>query len=298
MTYRYKGRGIVQLTGKTLMSNHSNTINLGAVSQPVTSSNWPHISIAGQGAQGVVSITLGSGSNYGNIHSIEDLLGNTHFKKYEIYEFEEDILAISCAWKRQREDSPGEFRYSKLTDKKLFESVIPDDKEVARTIRDHYSKKIMMLKLKGRPLSSFRKDLNNFIHGDETRATEELFPLIYKLPEFYDYDVSVEEIKTLLEDRPSNVTLEKLHGKQSCFYLTPIKSVKKHNKRLKVIEYWFKEKSNTPVLIQLEPKNPLLHIWDDMFDSKKVLQISGFPFVKNMDDFEYLSIKNWKLAKI
>jgi hypothetical protein len=66
---------------------------------------------------------------------------------------------------------------------------------------------------------------------------------------------------------------------------------------MKVIEYWFSGKNNTVSLIQLEPKNPLLHIWDDMFTSKKVLQISGTSFVKSMDDFEYLSIKNWTLAK-
>ena len=232
-----------------------------------------------------------------NIHSIDDLF-NTHYKKQEIYEFEEDILAISCAWKRQRDDAPADYRYSKLTDRKLFDSVTADDKESARMVRDYYSKKIMMLTLKGHLLTSFRKDLNTFIHGEANRATEELFPLIYKLPDFYEYDVKIDEIKTSIENRLKGVKLEKMNGKQTSFELTPIASVKKHNKRMKVIEYWFSGKSNTISLIQLEPKNPLLHIWDDMFTSKKVLQISGTAFVKSMDDFEYLSIKNWTLVKI
>jgi hypothetical protein len=290
MTYQYKGRGMVQITGNKQM----NTQPIPSISISSTNtSTWPHSS-------GFGGVALGGSSSFGNIgiQSLDDLLGHTHYKKQEIYEFEDDILAISCAWKRQRDDAPAEYRYSKMTDRKLFDSVTTDDRESARLVRDYYSKKVMMLTLKGQPLTRFRKDLNTYIHGDTNCATEELFPLIYKLPDFYEYDIKIDEIKTSLEDRLKGVKLEKMHGKQSSFDLTPITSVKKHNKRINTIEYWFSGKSNTPVLIQLEPKNPLLHIWNNMFSSKKVLQISGMSFVKSMDDFEYLSIKNWTLAKI
>jgi len=292
-TYRYKGHGMVQITGNKQM----NTQPIPSISITSTSQgSW-------QNHAGLGSMAIGGNGNTGfgkiGIQSLDDLLNtNTHYKKQEIYEFEEDVLAISCAWKRQRDDSPAEYRYSKMTDRKLFDSVTFDDRESAKTVRDYYSKKIMMLTLKGQPLTHFRKDLNTFVHGDENRATEELFPLIYKLPEFYEYDVKIDEIKTSIENRLTGVKLERMNGKQSSFELTPIASVKKHNKRMKVMEYWFTEKSNTISSIQLEPKNPLLHIWDDMFSSKKVLQISGTAFVKSMDDFEYLSIKNWTLAKI
>lgn len=292
MTYQYKSRGMVQLTGNKQMG----TQPIPSIS--ITSTNpsvWSSTSGSG-------SVTLGQGLGsgmYAGIHaqSLDDLF-NTHYKKQEIYEFEDDILAISCAWKRQRDDTPAEYRYSKLTDRKLFDSVTTDDRESARLVRDYYSKKIMMLTLKGQLLTSFRKDLNTFIHGEINRATEELFPLIYKLPDFYEYDIKIEEIKVSLENRPRGVKLEKLQGKHTSFELTPITVVKKSNKRMKVMEYWLEGKGNTPVLIQLEPKNPLLHIWDNMFSSKKVLQISGMSFVKSMDDFEYLSIKNWTLVKI
>ena len=290
MTYRYKGRGMVQLTG----SKQMNTQHIPSISITSTNtSSWHN-----QAGLGSMAIGGSGNTGFGNIgiQALDELLGNKHYKKYEIYEFEDDILAVSCAWKRQRDSSPGEFRYTKLTDRKLFESITSDDRELARLIRDYYSKKIMMLTLKGQSLTSFRKDLNTFIHGDTNRATDELFPLIYKLPDFYEYDTKLEGIKTSLEDRITGVKLEKLHGKQSSFDLTPVTSLKKHNKRLHCIEYWFSMKGTTPVLIQLEPKNPLLHVWDDIFNSKKVLQISGMTFVKRLDDFEYLSIKNWKFA--
>jgi hypothetical protein len=294
MTYRYKGRGMVQLTGNKQM----NTQSIPSISITTGNSNpstW-------QNQAGLGSIAIGGNGNtgFGNIgvQSLDDLLGNTHYKKYEIYEFEDDVLAISCAWKRLRDINPNDFSHNRLTDKKLFHSITTEDRELSKIIRDHYSKKLMMLTLKGTQLTSFRKDLNIFIHGDFNRATDELFPLIYRLPEFYEYDIKLEEIKLSLEDRPNKTKLEKYHGKQISFTLSPITSIKKHNKRMKVMEYWFKEKSNTPVLIQLDPKNPLLHIWDMMFNSEKVLQISGLPFIKHLDDFEYLSIKNFKLAKI
>ena len=288
MTYRYKGRGMVQLTGNKQM----NIQPIPSISiNSINSNTW-------QSTSGLGSVTLGSGAIPAGL-AFDDLFNNnTHYKKYEIYEFEEDVLAVSCAWKRQRDDAPAEYRYSKLTDRKLFDSITADDRESARLVRDYYSKKIMMLTLKGQSLTSFRKDLNIFIHGENNRATEELLPLIYKLPDFYEYDTKIEEIKLSLENRPRGVKLEKLHGKQTSFELKPITVVKKSNKRMKVMEYWLEGKGSTPVLIQLEPKNPLLHIWDDIFNSKKVLQISGLAFIKNMDDFEYLSIKNWKLSEI
>jgi hypothetical protein len=283
MTYKYKGRGLIQITGKQNMSQSGVYIN------PITT-----ISGSQYNWNSLGNITM----NSAGVNDLFDLsISQDHYKKYEIYEFQDDILAISCAWKRQRDSNPGDFTYGKLTEKKLFDSVINSDRELASNIRDYYSKKIMMLTLKGQSLTSFRKDLNSFVHGDTNRATDELLPLIYKLPEFYEYDNKIEEIKLSLEDRLTAAKLEKLHGKQTIFELAPITKVKKHNKKINVMEYWFSRGTNTAVLIQLEPKNPLLHLWDEIFDSKKVLQISGLPFVKNMDDFEYLSIKNFKLQK-
>ena len=296
MTYRYKGRGMVQLTGNQKMTTTPiPSITISGLKNGISS--WPSSSATTQTTATIGKIS-GGYTTQGLFADVFASKQESHYKRYEVYEFQEDILAISCAWKRQRDTNPSDFRYSKLTDRALFETVTNQDKEYATTIRDYYSKKIMMLNLKGDNLTSFRKALNSFVHGSETKVIEELFPVIYRLPEFYEYDMDIENIKLILQDRPRGVKLEKLHGKQSVVELTPIDSVKKQNKRIKAIEYWFSDKDNIPFLIQLEPKNPLLHIWDEIFNSKKVLQISGMPFIKHMDDFEYLSIKNFKLAKI
>lgn len=305
MTYQYKGRGMVQLTGRQTGKQSMNTTpipSLSISSTMNTSASTMNTTTGVLGSWPTSSVTI-SGTGYSASPSqglFEDLFSKSesHYKKYEVYEFQEDVLAISCAWKRHRDNNPGEFRFSKLTDRVLFDSVNSDDRNLAKEVRDYYSKKIMMLNLKGTQLTSFRKALNSFVHGSDTKVIEELFPLIYRLPEFYEYDICLDDIKLSMEDRVRGVKLEKFHGKTCDFELTPVQSIKKANKRIKVTQYWFNGKGNTPVLIELEPKNPLLHIWDSIFNSKKVLQISGMSFIKDMDDFEYLSMKNWKLDKI
>lgn len=296
MTYKYKGRGMVQLTGNKMGINTIPIPSMSISSAINNSLQWtnssPSITITSSGSQ----------AGYTAQGLFEDMFASKHephYKKYEVYDFQEDVLAISCAWKRYRDNNPSEpFRYSKLTDKALFDIVNVDDRNLAKEIRDYYSKKIMMLNLKGQRLTRFRKALNSYIHGDTHKVIEELFPVIFRLPEFYEYDMCLEDIKLSLENRARGAELEKYHGKLFDFELLPIKNVKKVNKRSKVTQYWLNGKDDTPVLIELEPKNPLLHIWNDIFNSKKVLQIRGMAFVRGIDDFEYLSIKDWKLTKI
>ena len=50
-------------------------------------------------------------------------------------------------------------------------------------------------------------------------------------------------------------------------------------------------------MINLDPKNPLLHIWDDIFNCNQPMQVTGKSFIKKLDDFEYLSINDYKFIK-
>lgn len=288
--FKFKGRGLLQITGKNKMS-----AILG--SNPTTP--IPAISITGIGSS--VSGQYHANKVRQQVGNIQSSLfqnifeSEPHYKKYEVYEFTDDILAISCAWKRFRDINPNEYKFGKLTDKNLFDTVNHEDREQAKVIRDYYSKKLMIINLRGDNLSSFRKALSRLIQSDPSKIIEDLFPVAYRLPEFYEYDCKIDDIKLSMDDRLRGPKLEKLNRKETVFDLTPITRLKKQNRRMKVTEYWFKEQ-NVPVVIYIDPKNPLLHIWDNIFNSKKVLQISGTSFVKHMDDFEYLSINNWKLV--
>ena len=160
------------------------------------------------GSQNTINITGATGSSgYSNpwtlsgsagTISIQDLATSgwetdPYVKKYQVLEIEEDLLALSCAWQRIREirktDTSGPYNaISKLTDPTLFNSVTEVDYTKAAQVRDYYSKKIMLWKLKGESLSRFREDMNAFIHTDGKIFKEDMMPLAYRLPEFYDYD--------------------------------------------------------------------------------------------------------------
>ena len=145
------------------------------------------------------TISLSNISGYNNSISLGDLefAFNDNVKKYEVYEISQDLLALSVCWARYRKvkDEHG-LRpvITKLLDSDLFRLVSEDDIAQANTIRDYYSKKIMVWKLKNIKLTPFREDMNTFIHGDGKMFKENMLPLVYRLPEFYEYDIEFEKM--------------------------------------------------------------------------------------------------------
>ena len=225
-------------------------------------------------------------------------LFSKNYRKYEIYELSEDALALSCTWKRLRDRNDKiRVHINSITSDELFSNVTSEDKEFANKIRDHYSKKIMMLKLKGTKLTNFREDLNKFVHSDGNKVTEDMFPLIYRLPEFYEYDLGFTDIYTKAN---CNHTLSTdLHSKQQVMTLKPLGKLSRKTKTNKTTEYWFKEKTTDSLsMIPIDPKNELLPLWNRLFETKSTMEISGITFVKSVDEIEYLSIKKWDLTNI
>jgi len=262
------------------------------------------------------NVTIGGSYNtnsYGNLNtiSINSLNGfnsnelfnhNMHpgVKKYEIYESPEDILVLSVAWKRLR-DAGVHGTVSKLLDRTLFSLVIPEDRTVANEIRDYYSKKIMMLKLKGIDLTPYRTDLNTFIHSDGMKFREDVFGMVYYLPQFYTYDNELDEVREKVKttDLISNVIKMPGKGIPQDKSLEPIAKIKFVNKRLKQKQYWFKDvHTDGGVVLSFDNKNPLEHIWDHMFETKELLSIRGHYFLKERDNFEYFSVSDWNLLNI
>jgi hypothetical protein len=251
---------------------------------PITLSSLPGQSVS------IGNFGSGFGSGFGTVN-----ISSPNYKKYEIYELEEDLLVLSCVAKRLRETkqiyAPTD---NYLLDSMFFREVLPEDRNKAEIIRDFYSKKIMMLKLKGTKLTHFREDLNKFIHGDGTKVTEDLFQLVYRLPEFYEYDTGFENIY-----RKSECELKiKTSPTTENFILKSIGKLHKKTKVNKTIEYWFKTQYNVLAMIAVEPRNELLSIWDRLFETKSIIKIKGKTFVKHIDENEYLSIKKWELTEI
>jgi hypothetical protein len=262
------------------------------------SNNNPWIINGSSGGIGIAAasqntISLSNISGYNNSISLGDLefAFNDNVKKYEVYEISQDLLALSVCWARYRkvkDDLKVRPTITKLLDSELFRLVSEDDIVQANNIRDYYSKKIMVWKLKNVGFTSFRKDLNTFVHSDGKTFKEDMIPLAYRLPEFYEYDIEFE--KMLFE---YNKEVKRQDGllQPDKKKLKFVKQLTVNKKRFKCKEYWFSDNHNNLVALNFEITNPLISLLDMTINNTDVI-IDGIYRKKSRDGYEFLRIDN------
>lgn len=239
-----------------------------------------------QGLSSMNTISLGN-ITLGGITN--DFFNNQFVKKYEIIDSVEDLLVLSCAWHRIRKtNQPTRPSIISLVSQELFQSITQEDRDLAAEVRDYYSKKLMVLVLKEQRLTPFRQDLNIFLHNDPKKFTENFMPLVYRLPEFYEYDKKFDEMKPQFETKmpPGYKTLSVKLCK-----LSSVHKIRKHNKNTKVTEYWFKGDDNYAYKFSIDPVNMLTPIWDREFESGLVTGTFN-TFLDSRDGFPFYAIKN------
>ena len=212
----------------------------------------------------------------------------SHVKKYEILEIEEDLLALSVAWKRLRDAAKKGGSYvpvSKLLDKELFSHVTDNDREQANNIRNYYSKKIMMWKLKDLKLSNFREDMNSFIHTNGKMFKDSMLPMVYRLPEFHEYDV---EFDNLVLEHNKIITNRKVIQTKTLELKKNFIVGKKYTKRK---EYWFSDEDNNLVTFSLSHDNPLISLLD--LQCKNPITLSGNYTIRHRDNNEYIVVEKY-----
>ena len=239
-----------------------------------------------------VTIT-GNGSNIGlTWHDDLAVPQNKHITHLSGLSSTVDMLAISVAWKRLRDSN--EATVSSLLDESLFDAVTPEDLTLAESIRIYYQQKLIKLRLLGnKELSKFRADLSIYINGLGTTFNESDLPMIYRLPEFYEYDISLDHIKQGVK---MHMPIKSVFGTNNNFTKTliPIKYLTRSVKKVKIHEYWLKDEQDFLHLIAIGHDNALQHIWDKEF-SKEILSIQAFFSLANQDDFQYFKPLKWKL---
>ena len=219
-------------------------------------------------------------------------------KKYEVLESPEDVLALSVTWKRLNKiNSSAVTSISNLLSKELFEHITDEDRELGEEIRDYYSKKIMLWKLKNARFSKFRDDLNAYIHSPTPLLVKnDLLGMIYYLPYFHEYDTGVDEVRVQVNPK-INVSLQMVRAKSR--ELEPLQKIVSKRKSATTNHYWLKDiETNSAVQFVFDVSNPLEHIWSMLFAKNKIMEVTGSYYVKSRDEFEYLSVKNWKLENI
>jgi len=278
--FQYKGKGFVQLTGKSTMSQIS--IN------PLR----PFGNISG--SAGLLSSPFANISLNGVDY--ETLKQSPSITKTEVYESPEDILTLSCTLQRLR--TLGEFG-NRVLDDVVMRKVSTDDRTKSAMIRDYYSKKIMMGNLTDKMYkSNFRRDLSTFIMADGHRFKTNDIGMACYLPDFYDYDTQIDSIKLQVETTLNVPATSPTVMKLDEVNLTPLSKISKKTKNRKQLEYWFKDdKVNAAVVLTLDPKNQLIKVWDSIFNDSTTLPMSGYFHRTSLDGFEYFRVTNWDLIK-
>lgn len=268
------------------MSNYTNPWQIGAAGAIAGSAM--NLQAASQNTISIGSLTSGSGVDF-EWNTLAGL--NNDVRKYEVYEISQDLLALSVCWARYRKvkNEPGLHpTITKLLDTAVFRLVSEDDIVQANIIRDYYSKKIMVWKLKNVGFTSFRKDLNTFVHSDGKTFKEDMIPLAYRLPEFYEYDIEFE--KMLFE---YNKEVKRQDGllQPDKKKLKFVKQLTVNKKRFKCKEYWFSDNHNNLVALNFEITNPLISLLDMTINNTDVI-IDGIYRKKSRDGYEFLRIDN------
>jgi hypothetical protein len=181
-------------------------------------------------------------------------------------------------------------RPTKLTDEILFKEMIPEDRDKANVIRDYYSKKLMMINLRGQRISNYRKDLSAFIHGDSKIVKEEMMPLIYRLPEFYEYDTGTDEMFRNLDTRFEDSKI----AFTSIKTFSPVDKFIVKRKSGKYNEYWLRDERNRPCRIEIEHSNQLIHLWEYFFE-KNSLSLDCISKFEERDSIAFYKIIKWTI---
>jgi hypothetical protein len=278
------------------------TINL---QNPNTASNSITINGAqlmqSMGASSTASVSISPFSNISHVSNLSPGLStisldsysfwdNPNVKKYEVIESTEDLMALSTTWHRIRmartPENQGTVFPSTLIDKVLFPEVTSEDRELAGKVRDYYSKKIMMYKLKGQELTNFQRDMNEFIHSDGLRFQEKMIPLVYSLPGFYVNDVAFDAMAS-----EHNTKIETL-GINNTKRLNLIEVHDAGRRGRKSKEYWFSDESKHLVKMAIQADNPLLTLLDRFTQDQ--ITVNGMFTKLSRDDRDYFMVSKFK----
>ena len=221
-----------------------------------------------------------------------DVKINPYVKQYKVNESAEDLLALSVAWFRLRKNrtlTPYPMIES-LTDENLFKSLTEEDRLTANTIRDYYSKKIMVMALKEIKLTKFREDLSKFIHSDGKLFVDDMLPLVFRLPEFYEYDTAFADMMRDL----TPVVVDRTRILTNARTLRPLRKFDVKRKLHYKHEYWFKDEQDRAVLIMLEHINSCKSLFEREFKKEStVMRITGF--ATSQDDHSYFKVNKWEV---
>jgi hypothetical protein len=208
----------------------------------------------------------------------------------------EDLLAVSAYLYRRYRDNP-EIRFNtNLQSESVGRDIQGQDRQRAEEIAEYFSKQIVLARLKD-TVSDFQQAVASFLSGDRKTIKTADIGLIYRLPEYYEYALSMLEYHA---DHFADHEYCEIPVQYATRLLMPHMSIEHNTRHLKSIQYWFKDReTGNPAMITVTAKNQLQHVWDKVFNAGRTegINISGmFDTRKHYSGFSYMTCYNrWEL---
>ena len=168
---------------------------------------------------------------------------------------------------------------------------VTQSEEIKRYYRNRFV--ISSLKNTGHNMSRFRQDLYNFVESNDPYTVyKNDIPMIVKLPDFYEEDKMMDGFnKECCMDAKyyDNVTDSR--------FLYPMRKHHRKTKRTDQLHFWFQDSNKLVYRINIDPKNPLLHLFEREFAKDKIC-LSGTFYSTRIrgQDYTFYSLNNWKFA--
>jgi hypothetical protein len=212
------------------------------------------------------------------------------------YNFTTDPLLISCTLyrliKESRESDSISYLNWSLNEhaNQIVNKITDQDRVFAESVKTYYMSKLLMAKLRGDDFTKFKTDLMQYLHDSPNTLTSRFVGMVYKLPYFYEYDMQLIEI---FGGEHKDLGPARQRDRED-ITLTFIAKADNGQKRSRHYEYWFKDDSDTRILLEIEKHNPVRNLWEQSIQSGK-LNVSTFLEKKRRDNLEFYVAKAWTI---
>lgn len=208
----------------------------------------------------------------------------------------EHPLVLSCTSYRLAQDPANSYAYLSVDATRLAKQVTDEDRAFAEELRRDFGQKLTYFGLMVGPLSKFKQALHYFLNTNfrtginQYTVSDKYIAMAFKLPYFYEYNNGQLKFFDDLHKKVNNGPA--FAGEVEVTYLgTLIPGTRRTRGK---IEYWYKDRNNNRIVVELERKNPLLTLLDHMSD--KTLTIQGAFYRRTNYSVEYYMAKNWKFS--
>jgi hypothetical protein len=213
-----------------------------------------------------------------------------------IHKFDSDPLVCSVSAKDLADKNPSD-HYGLQDDSRVKDNITPNIEARAEEIRKYYTKKFFWDALKnGSPLSPIRTRMVQLLENRITDCNDNDVGIYYKLPYFYEEDLTYEEFSKLYNTEK----LSPLGNKRSNKFakrLQFVKSTKGIQKNKKSEYFWFTDDNRDLYNITIELSNPLLSLFEQIIDNNPTLLFQTYLKEERLDKLHFYKLYSFTLLK-